>query len=334
MINRAVGLGPGGGGSKAEPLKALPPACAHNPKVVAAEAGADEADVAARVELLRAVLPDGGLGGAALPGGRAADLVRLAVDVDGVVGRLLALRDALPRANVSAIVARHPALLLLGADELRAGVREVCARGCAAWRSAFCRGCHRCAALDHACTQPHNPHPLQFREELLAQGGTDPDALAEVRISSTPLPAACCAQPAVDMCSAPALHPQEPPHVQPQPRPPPTPQAQPMLLEPGALAAVLQELGRLFGGKPPPGQLLQGAPDLALSCQSLQGQSRGERDFDYLRDIFSGGGGGGGASAELLRRAGGAGGGGSPDGSGGSSSGGSSSSAAPGPPGV
>jgi hypothetical protein len=63
-----------------------------------------------------------------------------------------------------------------------------------------------------------------------------------------------------------------------------------MLLEPGALAGVLQELSRLFGPKTPPGRLLQNAPDLALSCQGLQGQSRGERDFDYLRDIFSGGG--------------------------------------------
>lgn len=53
---------------------------------------------------------------------------------------------------------------------------------------------------------------------------------------------------------------------------------------------MLSELRRLFGAARPPGALLQGAPGLALSCQSLQGQSRGERDHDYLKDIFSGGG--------------------------------------------
>lgn len=91
-------------------------------------------------------------------------------------------------------------------------------------------------------------------------------------------------------------------------------QASPLLLEPGALAGVLGELRRLFGAKTPPGRLLQNAPDLALSCQSLQSQSRGERDYDYLRDIFSGGGG---PMAALGGGGGGAGGGGGPGGGGG-----------------
>jgi hypothetical protein len=62
------------------------------------------------------------------------------------------------------------------------------------------------------------------------------------------------------------------------------------------MAAVLAELRRLFGEGTPAGRLLQNAPDLALSCQSLRSQSRGERDFEYLRDVFVGGsssGGGG-----------------------------------------
>jgi len=73
------------------------------------------------------------------------------------------------------------------------------------------------------------------------------------------------------------------------------------------MRAVLVELKRLFGGTTPAGRLLQNAPDLALSCQSLQSQSRGERDFEYLRDIFVGGGGGG----SLMGGSGGGAGGGS-----------------------
>ena len=72
--------------------------------------------------------------------------------------------------------------------------------------------------------------------------------------------------------------------------PPQHTQAMPLLLEPGVLAGVLDELARLFGASTPAGRLLQNAPDLALSCQSLRAQSRGERDYDYLKDIFSGDG--------------------------------------------
>ncbi|WIA08735.1 hypothetical protein OEZ85_008159 [Tetradesmus obliquus] len=66
--------------------------------------------------------------------------------------------------------------------------------------------------------------------------------------------------------------------------------AAPMLLDPAALQEVLAELQRLFGASCSPLQLLQSNPDLALSCVSLQGQSRGDRDAEYLCSIFSGSG--------------------------------------------
>jgi hypothetical protein len=64
--------------------------------------------------------------------------------------------------------------------------------------------------------------------------------------------------------------------------------AMPMLLDPAVLQQVLAELQRLFGTSCNPLQLLQSNPTLALSCVSLQGQSRGDRDAEYLGSIFSG----------------------------------------------
>jgi hypothetical protein len=64
--------------------------------------------------------------------------------------------------------------------------------------------------------------------------------------------------------------------------------AAPMLLDPVTLQEVLTEVQRLFGSSANPLQLLQANPSLALSCMSLQGQSRGDRDTDYLGSIFSG----------------------------------------------
>jgi hypothetical protein len=51
------------------------------------------------------------------------------MDVDGVVARLLVLKEAFPAANVSAMAAKHTGLLALGADELRASAEEVRGRG-------------------------------------------------------------------------------------------------------------------------------------------------------------------------------------------------------------
>ena len=111
-----------------------------------------------------------------------------------------------------------------------------------------------------------------------------------------------------------------------RPRPPRNPQALPQLLEPGALAGVLEELRRLFGSSAPPGRMLQNSPDLALLCQTLAGQSRGERDEDYLADVYTGGGGRNRAGGDCSSSGGGGGGSGSGSGSG---SDGSGSSGAP-----
>lgn len=61
-----------------------------------------------------------------------------------------------------------------------------------------------------------------------------------------------------------------------------------MLLDPATLQEVLTEVQRLFGASRDPLQLLQANPSLAHSCVSLQGQSRGDRDAEYLGSIFSG----------------------------------------------
>ncbi len=66
-----------------------------------------------------------------------------------------------------------------------------------------------------------------------------------------------------------------------------------MLLDPAVLSEVLSELQRLFcsgskGGDPV--ALLQRTPSLALSCQSLSHQARGDRDPEYLSSIFCAGG--------------------------------------------
>lgn len=111
--------------------------------------------------------------------------MRLALDPAAAAGGLLVLRDELPRADASAIAARHPYLLGLAPDALRASAREVRARlGTGALRL------RRASAAGASCRprgpipsppHPHQPPPLaQFKRLLLEQGGSDPDALAQV----------------------------------------------------------------------------------------------------------------------------------------------------------
>jgi len=92
--------------------------------------GVEEGVVRQRVALLQAVLPDGGLGSSGL---KVADLVRLAMHVDGVVANLITLKEVFPRANVSALVAKNTALLRLGKEELRGSAEEVSFWGGALW---------------------------------------------------------------------------------------------------------------------------------------------------------------------------------------------------------
>ena len=65
-------------------------------------------------------------------------------------------------------------------------------------------------------------------------------------------------------------------------------EAAPVLLQPGTCKDVMSEMQRLFGckGEAAAVQLLQRNPSLVWSCQSLSHQSRGDRDLDYLGDIF------------------------------------------------
>ncbi len=115
-----------------------------------------------------------------------------------VADKLLLLRELLPQANVSALVAARPALLLAPAEQLRAG-------------------CERALAL---------------------LGG----AQAASRVL----------------------------------------QEAPALLDPPALEHVVGEVRRLFGAAADAAAMLAHDPSLAAAFQDLRGQSRGERDEDYL----------------------------------------------------
>lgn len=66
----------------------------------------------------------------------------------------------------------------------------------------------------------------------------------------------------------------------------------PSLADASNLKAVLAEASRLFGAADgtAAARLLLNSPELADMCQSLKHQSRGERDTDYLRDIYTAGG--------------------------------------------
>jgi hypothetical protein len=68
-----------------------------------------------------------------------------------------------------------------------------------------------------------------------------------------------------------------------------TRQAAPFLLEPGVAAGVLSEIRRQLGGASPPGQLLERAPHLALSCQAPGARARGDASVEHLRRVFGAG---------------------------------------------
>ncbi|KIZ03573.1 hypothetical protein MNEG_4388 [Monoraphidium neglectum] len=73
----------------------------------------------ARLDQLAALLPDIGTRLASLRPQLVAPLVR---DLEQLPGRMIALRELLPSANISAVVAAAPQVLLKGEDELRAAV--------------------------------------------------------------------------------------------------------------------------------------------------------------------------------------------------------------------
>ncbi|KAF8072727.1 hypothetical protein HT031_000387 [Scenedesmus sp. PABB004] len=176
-------------------------------RVVARDAGVAEGELLGRVQALAAVLPDiDGL--AAL---RPGDVARLTQRVDDVAAKLLALRQAFPRADVARLLTACGPLLLLGLRDFTERLAEA---------------------------------------QALLAGACDPCRLLD---------------------------------------------AAPQLLDPAVLQAVLDDLARLFGDAAEPLQLLERDPGLALSCQSLQGQARGDRDAAYLGDIFGPASGGGSA---------------------------------------
>ena len=83
--------------------------------IVARDLRLDPATVYSRLDSLRVLIPDLG---ARMSTMRAGDLARLAASVTDVAAALIRLRSVFPRANVSAMVAKRPDLLLLPAGEV------------------------------------------------------------------------------------------------------------------------------------------------------------------------------------------------------------------------
>lgn len=108
--------------------------------------GVAEAEVEQNLQQLRRLLPD--MDASPL---KPAQLVRLALDLDGVAQRLLVLRTAFPTANVSSIACRHPQLLLdADVQRLRDSAEEVSERA---------RASERLSRRLRAC--PHAPAARQ-----------------------------------------------------------------------------------------------------------------------------------------------------------------------------
>lgn len=61
-------------------------------------------------------------------------------------------------------------------------------------------------------------------------------------------------------------------------------EVQPMVLKPGVLEGAVGEIRRLLNTDP--GRLLLGSPDFLFVVQSLEGQQRGDRDAEYLAEIY------------------------------------------------
>jgi hypothetical protein len=144
---------------------------------------------------------------------RARPQVQLGVQAGAAALSLLVLRAELPSADASAMAARHPYLLSLPPEELRAAVKQVgapprptkgvtspvqarraaCIRDyfcgppapqvCCAWRALAGEASRRAPTALLPVPVPLPPLRLrgpQFRRLLLEHGGSDPDALAQV----------------------------------------------------------------------------------------------------------------------------------------------------------
>lgn len=90
-------------------------------RVVAREADLEEQVVASRLSKLRSLLPDMGSKWTSM---KTADLVRLALDVEGVAKALVRIKVIFPDANVSAMVSRQPALLYWDGERLEEAKRQ------------------------------------------------------------------------------------------------------------------------------------------------------------------------------------------------------------------
>lgn len=91
-------------------------------QVVSREVGRPMKEVSQQLELLKSLLPDLETHVAAL---KAADLVRLSCDLEATAEKLLVLREALPAANISRIVAGNLPLLGLDKTHLKSNLHEV-----------------------------------------------------------------------------------------------------------------------------------------------------------------------------------------------------------------
>ena len=89
---------------------------------VARELQLDAAVVEARLESLRVLVPDLASRMSTM---RAGDLARLAASVSDVAQAMVRLRRVFPTANVSAMVAKRPELLLMPAQDVEARAKAL-----------------------------------------------------------------------------------------------------------------------------------------------------------------------------------------------------------------
>lgn len=178
--------------------------------------------------------------------------VRLAVDAEGLAAKLVLLRTALPGCDVEQLARSNVRLLVAGScDALQAHVQQV--------------GAHRGPeGVRVKCSRGTSGH---------ATGAKHVDADKRLVPTAMYIPPSCAGQVLA---------------LLPQGRHRAVLAEAPGLLDAAALIETLTELQRLFGASSisAAADMLVGNPSLATLTSSLASQARGDRDAEYVKDIY------------------------------------------------
>ncbi|KAG2500155.1 hypothetical protein HYH03_001737 [Edaphochlamys debaryana] len=220
-------------------------------QVVSRELGGcpSEQELAGNVRALNALLPDLVPG----PGAKHADVARVAARLDAAAESLLALREALPGVNVSALAARRPAVLLTPAEQLEREAKQ-------SW------------ALLSPCGPAGRRALLEAHPALLDPGAAAAllDEIARLFGFQEDQPSA-----AAPAAAAPAGGPDQGPGA--------GDGAEGAGTE-GVEAGEGQAAPRPGSARAKAAALLGSSPGLADAADCLRGQARGDRDPEYLAD--------------------------------------------------